>query len=495
MWSRPAVWWRRLQSLARWRPSAGLNGFAGLALATWMLILGYQRTLHPAALVINGSSFLLRTHQTTIEGLLAELGGTLYPEDLVLPARTGPLPPDQPLQIQLATLVRVTADGRSWLHRTYLTTVGYLLQETGVLLGDHDQVLLDGSPVGAGAPLSPSPPSLDRRPSLRLTVLRALPIFVDDDGVPMQFDTLAPTVGEALWQRDVVLYLGDQVFPPLGTPVSPGIRVHIRRSRPITLLADGKELRTRSRAKTVGAALDELGINLNPLDRVEPRQFVSLRDNVDIRVVRVKEETISEQEPIPFETRWRPDSGLEIDERRIDQGGAPGVFKRDVRVTYEDGQEAHRGVVREWVARDPVEEIIAYGTKIVLREIDTPEGTFRYWRKVRLLATSYTAATSGKSRDHPLYGITRLGLQAGKGIVAVDPRVVKLGSSVYVPGYGKALVGDTGGRILGRRIDLGFDEDNLQLWYRWVDVYLLEPAPPADQIRYILPGWPRERRR
>jgi len=152
-------------------------------------------------------------------------------------------------------------------------------------------------------------------------------------------------------------------------------------------------------------------------------------------------------------------------------------------------------VVREWVDRDPVEEIIAYGTKIVIREIETPEGTFRYWRKVRLLATSYTAATSGKSRDHPLYGITRLGLQAGKGIVAVDPRVVKLGSNVYVPGYGKALVGDTGGRILGRRIDLGFDEDNLQLWYRWVDVYLLEPAPPADQIRYILPGWPRERRR
>ncbi|MFQ5343550.1 MAG: hypothetical protein ACE5F6_18580, partial [Anaerolineae bacterium] len=62
-----------------------------------------------------------------------------------------------------------------------------------------------------------------------------------------------------------------------------------------------------------------------------------------------------------------------------------------------------------------------------------------------------------------------------------------------VPGYGMAVAGDTGGRIRGQHIDLGFDEDNLQLWYRWVDVYLLEPAPPAGRIRYVLPSWPPER--
>jgi len=73
------------------------------------------------------------------------------------------------------------------------------------------------------------------------------------------------------------------------------------------------------------------------------------------------------------------------------------------------------------------------------------------------------------------------------GIVAVDPRVINLRSEVYVPGYGVGLAGDTGGAIKGKRIDLGYDDDNLKLWYRWVDVYLLTPVPPASRIDYTLP--------
>jgi 3D (Asp-Asp-Asp) domain-containing protein len=81
-----------------------------------------------------------------------------------------------------------------------------------------------------------------------------------------------------------------------------------------------------------------------------------------------------------------------------------------------------------------------------------------------------------------------------KGIVAVDPSVIPLRSKVYVPGYGVGIAGDTGGSIKGRHIDLGYDEDNLVLWYRWVDVYLLDPPPPRSQIRWVLPNWPVERR-
>jgi 3D (Asp-Asp-Asp) domain-containing protein len=82
-----------------------------------------------------------------------------------------------------------------------------------------------------------------------------------------------------------------------------------------------------------------------------------------------------------------------------------------------------------------------------------------------------------------------------KGIVAVDPTVIKLGSKVYVPGYGIGDAADTGGLIRGRHIDLGFDDHNLELWHRWVDVYLLAPPPPRYQVRWVLPDWPRERRR
>ena len=128
--------------------------------------------------------------------------------------------------------------------------------------------------------------------------------------------------------------------------------------------------------------------------------------------------------------------------------------------------------------------------------MQTENGPLSYWRKVRMLATSYSPATSGsgKSPSHPRYGITFTGVPVQKGIVAADPKVVALRSDVYVPGYGPARVADTGGSVKGRHIDLGYSDDDLVRWYRWVDVYLVGSPPPADQVRWVLPNWPREER-
>jgi 3D (Asp-Asp-Asp) domain-containing protein len=54
-------------------------------------------------------------------------------------------------------------------------------------------------------------------------------------------------------------------------------------------------------------------------------------------------------------------------------------------------------------------------------------------------------------------GYTATGIRARYGVVAVDPSVIPLGSHLYVPGYGPALAADTGGAIVGDRIDVCFD--------------------------------------
>jgi 3D (Asp-Asp-Asp) domain-containing protein len=72
-------------------------------------------------------------------------------------------------------------------------------------------------------------------------------------------------------------------------------------------------------------------------------------------------------------------------------------------------------------------------------------------RRLRMIATAYAAGCDGCS------GTTKTGAQASHGIVAVDPHFIPLGTRLYVPGYGRAVAGDTGGAIRGRRIDLGFD--------------------------------------
>lgn len=53
-----------------------------------------------------------------------------------------------------------------------------------------------------------------------------------------------------------------------------------------------------------------------------------------------------------------------------------------------------------------------------------------------------------------LGGTTATGMSVGRGIIAVDPRVIRLGSRVYVSGYGDAIAADTGGAIRGNKIDV-----------------------------------------
>ena len=148
----------------------------------------------------------------------------------------------------------------------------------------------------------------------------------------------------------------------------------------------------------------------------------------------------------------------------------------------ENGVEVNRVPDGEFVAQDPVTEQVGYGTKIIVRTVDTPEGPLEYYRKVEMRVTSYMAQTSGKPPDHPAYGITRSGVIAGYGVVAVDPKVVPFRSNVYVPGYGSAFVGDTGGGVLGRWIDLGYEDDwdTFQPWAGYIDVYYLTPVPDAS---------------
>jgi 3D (Asp-Asp-Asp) domain-containing protein len=210
-------------------------------------------------------------------------------------------------------------------------------------------------------------------------------------------------------------------------------------------------------------------------------------------VVRVNRESYIEEVPVAFEERWEPEPTMPIDERRITDWGREGAQRMRIRVVYENQQEVRRELDEEWIAREPRDRVIQYGTEVELRELETPDGTFTYWRKLRMSATSYNAPTAGKSPDHPAYAITKSGERARKGIIAVDPRIIGLGQRMYVPGYGVGIAADTGSAIQWRRIDLCYDDDNLVLWKRWVDAYLLAPMPPRDEINWIIPNTPRER--
>ena len=100
--------------------------------------------------------------------------------------------------------------------------------------------------------------------------------------------------------------------------------------------------------------------------------------------------------------------------------------------------------------------------------VKTPEGVLPFGQKLRVFATSYDKTCPGCNE------ITASGLPTGYGVVAVDPRVIPLGTKLFIPGYGLATAGDTGGAIKGNKIDLGFNDIKTGWWRaRFVEIYIL----------------------
>jgi uncharacterized protein YabE (DUF348 family) len=401
------------------------------------------------------------------------------------------------VSVERALTVRILADGRDLIHATSGETVGDALRDAGISVDAYDRALLDGVEVTLDAPLPESqrallPATYDRgyawqaisesTPQIRLR--RAIPITVDEGTVPYIIRTTAPTVGEALRQAEVTLYLGDHVDPSLGSAVTSGLRVEIGRSTPVSVDLAGERMRTRVQARTVGDALSGLGIVLAGLDRVEPPLETPLYPNVAIRVTRVEEDIEVEEEIEPFETVYQGDPNLDIDTQQTLEAGAEGITRKRYQVRYENGEVVSRTLIDEWLAQDPATRVIAYGQRITPQTTVVDGQTITYWRKVRMLATSYSAASAGGTR-------TYTGDAVRPGVVAVDPRIVPLRSQVFVPGYGIGDALDIGGGIRSRRIDLAYDDASFKSVLRWTDVYLLWPPPAESDITWVIPNYPR----
>ena len=175
-----------------------------------------------------------------------------------------------------------------------------------------------------------------------------------------------------------------------------------------------------------------------------------------------------ETETLTRNTIYQDDPETEAGEEKVLDEGADGKKTKIVKITLtKDGEEYQREIVSVETTQ-PKDKKILRGTKIVWKTLDTPYGSIQYWKRMRVYATHYDSHCPGCDET------TAIGMRAGKGVIAVDPKVIPLRSKVYIPGYGPAIAGDTGGAIKGNIIDLGFDDARTAGWYaHFIDIYLL----------------------
>lgn len=244
----------------------------------------------------------------------------------------------------------------------------------------------------------------------------------------------------------------------------------LRRPMPLTVFADGKVVEVKSRARTAPQVLSQVGLTLGPGDRLFPAADTSLWSSARVRVVRIRRAAATRRVLLPVPTVRKLDPTIPRGMVRT-TAGRPGVKVQRFNETFADGRLVSTVYLGQEVVQPAVPRVIRTGTLILVAS----RGAFKGYEYMTVEATAY-APWHGKGVD----GTTAIGLRAGYGVVAVDPRVIPLRSILYIDGYGRAIAGDTGGAIKGMRIDLGMDTVRAakQFGRRPVRVYILKKGQP-----------------
>ena len=450
---------------------------AGIVACSAVTFLYYLTTLlesTPVTVIDGGEMRVVDTYAETVGELLAQMDASPQDGDQLSASVSATLAPNMVIEVQRARRVTLSIDGETRTLQTTLTNPAAILTAEGVRLQSNDRVLLDGTQATHDALANWAVPVNQIR------IQRAMSVTIQEADTQVTTRTAGETVGDALHAAGTQLYLADSVSPPLDAPLTNNMTITIDRSQPATVVVDGEQLETRTRGETVGELLAEAGVALTGLDYTIPNESAPVRPGMTVRVMRVTEEVISETTTIPHSSQNNADPTLELDQIRLVQSGQDGIQRTDVRVRYENGVEVSREELEPVIVQQSQDRIVTYGTGVVLRPVETEQGTRQYWRKVRVYATSYHPAALGGDN------ITATGQRLTKGIVGIDPDLFPYGTELYIPGYGIGVAADTGpDRGFSRWIDLGYDDENFEPWSQYVDVYVLAPVP--DNIQYVIP--------
>lgn len=190
---------------------------------------------------------------------------------------------------------------------------------------------------------------------------------------------------------------------------------------------------------------------------------------------------VDAREQIPPPVVFQLNRRLPPRHRVLKAEGRPGEKVVVWRVYYRNGKEVRRQKIEEQLIEPPQPRIYEIGVHrhIASRGVVGRAAAFRTVKVLTMTATAYTPHRSGGGTGT---GRTATGIPAGYGLVAVDPRVIPLGTVLYIEGYGMAIAADRGRAIRGYKIDLCYAtrRQALQFGRRRVRVHILctVAAPP-----------------
>mgnify|MGYP004662145333 CR=1 FL=1 len=268
------------------------------------------------------------------------------------------------------------------------------------------------------------------------------------------------------------------------------IEIRITRSQEVAINYMGSTLHVRAYDETVSDLLERMNITLGDDDTVSVNLGNYTQDGMVIDVTKYTYGTAEADEAITYTTERVANASMAAGKESVKQAGKNGTAHVTYSITYKNGKEVDREPISSTVVTAPTPEIIEYGTKSgsvtsgdrIRSDSRNSDGsgvltfnsgsTLSYSRVITANATAYTAKPGAR---------TASGKAVYVGGIAVDPKVIPLGTKLYITTtngkivYGMATAIDTGGAIKGNKIDLFYNtySECVQFGRRNCTVYVL----------------------
>ncbi|WP_236785230.1 ubiquitin-like domain-containing protein [Alteribacter salitolerans] len=441
---------------------------SGVGLAIVLAALGfvfYEITKTSVTIYAEDVEHEAVTHAGTVEEVLEEQGIEVGFHDHIEPSLDTLITDETDITIIRANQITMMIDGERTVVWTTATTVGELLREVDLDIGEHDF-------------LSPSTET-QITSETDIVYEPAFEVTVYIDGKEENIMTTSTTVADFLEQHEIMLNELDKIEPAVEERLNNETDLTVVRVEKVTdVVEEAVDFATVRKNDSSLDQGNEKVVNSGKDGRLKKHYEVIFEDGEEVSRELVKEEMVEESKdrivavgtksPAPVTTTVSRGSSSnssassDSSSTSASAGGSSNNTSSDTSSNTSSSSSSSSGSSSATASNSSSSSSGSSSSSS-----SSSSGSWQTFE-----ATAYTANCTGCS------GITATGINLKDNpdarVIAVDPSVIPLGSRVEVKGYGTYLAGDTGGAIQGRKIDIFMPSGAGSFGRRSVEVRILD---------------------